>query len=164
MLTRRSAVAAATLGGILLFSPAWTQQTAKPGEIPMPHHAHGTFTVKMGAPTPGPAEGMSRFSMTKEIHGDIEGASTGEMIAAGNPQLASAGYVAIELVTGTLDGKAGSFALQHTATMSGKALDMDIVVTPGSGTGDLKGIAGAFKINIKDGQHFYDLDYTLPEK
>ena len=129
----------------------------------MSHHAHGTFTVKMGAPTSGPADGLSRFSMTKEVHGSFEGTSQGEMLAGGDYSKATAGYVAIELFTGTLDGKSGSFALQHTATMNGKALDMDIVVTPGSGTGELKGITGTFKITIKDGQHFYDLDYTLPE-
>ena len=127
------------------------------------HHAHGTFTVKMGAPAPGPAEGLSRFTMEKEIHGDLEGTSKGEMIAAGDYKLATAGYVAIELVSGKLDGHTGSFALQHTATMNGKALDMDVVITPGSGTGDLKGIGGTFKILIKDGQHYWDLDYSLPE-
>ena len=129
----------------------------------MIHQAHGTFSVKMGAPTPGPAEGLSRFSMEKEIHGSIEGTSRGEMIAGGNYQLATAGYVAIEVVTGTLDGKHGSFALQHTATMNGQALDMDIVVTPGSGNGELKGITGTFKIIVKDGQHSYEMAYALPK-
>ena len=84
------------------------------------------------------------------------------MIAGGNYEIGAAGYVAIETLTGTLEGKHGSFALQHTATMKGKALNMTIMVTPGSGTGELKGMDGSFTITIKDGQHFYDLEYTLP--
>jgi hypothetical protein len=149
--------------GVLALTAAFAQQATPLKETHPMHHAHGTFTVKMGAPTAGPAEGLSRFTMTKEIHGGIEGTSQGEMISGGDYKLGAAGYVAIEFVSGTLEGKSGSFALQHTATMKGPALNMDILVTPGSGTGELKGIDGKFTITIKDGQHFYDLDYTLPE-
>jgi hypothetical protein len=71
--------------------------------------------------------------------------------------------VAIEMVTGTLAGKKGSFALQHSATMDANGPKMTVIVVPGSGTEELKGIAGTFTIRIEGGQHFYDLDYTLPE-
>ena len=74
----------------------------------------------------------------------------------------TAGYVAIEVVTGTLQGKHGSFALQHSATMDQNGSKMTVLVVPGSGTGELKGIAGTFTIQIDKGQHSYDLDYTLP--
>ena len=126
-------------------------------------HAHGTFTVKMGAPTAGPANGLSRFTMTKELHGDLEGSSTGEMIAGGNYATGSAGYVALEVVTGTMRGRHGSFALQQIGAMDKGRQDLTVTVTPGSGSGDLQGIGGTFRITIKDGQHFYDLDYTLAE-
>ena len=122
----------------------------------MPVHACGTFTVKMGAPKPGPAAGLSSFTMEKHFQGSFEGSGRGEMIAGSNYQTEAAGYVAIKTLNGTLQGKHGSFALQHTATMKGKALNMTITVTPGSGTGELKGIDGSFVIAIKDGQHFYD--------
>ena len=161
---RHPAIMHALIGGTLLLSTAFRQENVKPQGVPTMHHAHGTFTVKMGAPAPGPATGLSRFSMTKEIHGSIEGTSSGEMIAGGDYTTGMAGYVAAEVVTGTLDGKAGSFALQHSATMKGPAQQMNIVVTPGSGTGDLKGLEGTFTIIIKDGQHSYDMEYTLPEK
>ena len=128
----------------------------------MTQHAHGTFTVKMGAPTPGPAEGLSTLTMEKHLEGSFEGSAHGEMIAGGNYQTGAAGYVAIEVLTGKLNGKTGSFALQHTATMKGKALDMNIIVTPGSGTGELRGIDGTFNIIVQNGQHAYSLDYTLP--
>ena len=72
--------------------------------------------------------------------------------------------MAIELVTGTLAGKHGSFALQHFATMDASGPKMQVIVVPGSGTGELKGIAGTFTIRIENGQHFYDFDYTLPEE
>ena len=129
----------------------------------MTHHAHGTFTVNMQPLTPAPAEGLSRYSLDKQIHGDLEATSKGEMLSGGDPKLGEAGYVAIELVTGTLAGKHGSFALQHSATMGRSGQKMTVIVVPGSGTGELKGIAGTFTIHIEKGQHSYDFDYTLPE-
>jgi hypothetical protein len=89
--------------------------------------------------------------------------SKGEMFSGGDPKAGTAGYVAIEMVTGTLAGKHGSFALQHSATMDASGPKMTVIVVPGSGTGELKGIAGTFTIWIEGGQHLYDLDYTLPE-
>lgn len=129
----------------------------------MPHHAHGAFTVKVLPLTPAPAEGLSRYSINKEIHGDLEATTVGEMYSGGDPKQGLAGYVAIEVVTGTLAGKHGSFALQHSATMDQNGPKMTVVVVPGSGTGELKGIAGTFTIKIEGGVHSYDLEYTLPE-
>jgi len=129
----------------------------------MTHHAHGTFTVNVQPLTPPPAEGLSRFSIDKIIHGDLEATTKGEMYSGGDPKLGEAGYVAIEVVTGTLAGKHGSFALQHSATMDRSGYKMSVIVVPGSGTGELKGIAGTFTIHIENGQHSYDFEYTLPE-
>ena len=125
--------------------------------------AHGTFTVKISPLTPGPAEGLGRFSIDKEIHGDLDATTKGEMLSGGDPKSGTAGYVAIEMVTGTLAGKPGSFALQHFATMDASGPKMSVVVVPGSGTGELKGIAGTFTIKIEGGVHSYELAYTLPE-
>ena len=128
----------------------------------MPHHARGTFEVKI-QPLPAPdMEGVARFSIDKTLHGDLEATTKGEMFTAGNPQAGAAGYVAIETVSGTLAGKSGSFVLQHFATMSASGPDMMVKVTPGSGTGELKGISGTFTITIADGKHSYDLEYELP--
>jgi hypothetical protein len=132
-------------------------------ETPMTYHAHGTFTVDIQPLTPAPAEGLGRFSIDKQIHGDLEATSKGEMLSGGDPKQGEAGYVAIEVVTGTLAGKHGSFALQHSATMDRSGYKMTVIVVPGSGTGELKGIAGTFTIHIEKGQHSYDFDYTLPE-
>lgn len=127
------------------------------------HHATGTFTVDMKPLTPAPAEGLGRFSIDKVIHGDLEATTKGEMFSGGDYKLGAAGYVAIEMVTGTLAGKHGSFALQHMATMDAGGPKMNVVVVPGSGTGELKGIAGLFTIIIAEGKHTYDLEYSLPE-
>lgn len=124
------------------------------------HHAHGTFTVDVRPAQPELPEGLKRYSLDKQIHGDLEGASKGEMLAGGDPRQGQAGYVAMELVTGTLDGKRGSFALQHSATMSASGQNMTVIVVPGSGTDELKGISGTFTIRIEGKQHFYDFDYT----
>ncbi len=129
----------------------------------MPHHAAGSFTVKLQPSAATATDGWKRFSMEKHFQGSLEGTSAGEMIAAGDPKTGEAGYVAIETVTGKLDGKKGSFALQQFATMSGGGQKLEVTVTPGSGTGELAGIAGTFTIQVANGQHSYTLDYTLPE-
>jgi hypothetical protein len=125
-------------------------------------HARGTFTVAVLPLSPAPADGLNRYSINKEIHGDLEATTKGEMFSGGDPKQGVAGYVAIEVVTGTLQGKQGSFALQQLATMDASGSKMTVVVVPGSGTGELKGISGTFTINILDGQHSYDLEYILP--
>ncbi|MGH9591858.1 MAG: DUF3224 domain-containing protein, partial [Bryobacteraceae bacterium] len=86
----------------------------------------------------------------------------GQMLTAGTDVKGSAGYVAIERVTGTLQGRTGSFTLQHSGTMAHGALQLLITVVPDSGTGQLTGIAGTFNIQIADGKHSYVFDYTLP--
>ncbi len=127
----------------------------------MPHHARGTFEVKMQPITPPDVPGVARFSIDKTIHGDLEATTKGEMYTAGDPKAGTAGYVAIESVTGKLDNKTGGFVLQHFATMDSSGRDMIVKVVPGSGTGELKGISGTFTIIIADGKHSYDLEYQL---
>jgi hypothetical protein len=147
-----------------LYSNAQQPPAAPAREVRMSHNAQGTFTVKVQPLVPAPAEGLGRFSINKEIHGDLEATTKGEMFSAGDPRQGMAGYVAIEVVTGTLAGKKGSFALQHMATMDAKGPKMTVIVTPGSGTDELKGIAGTFTIHIENGKHSYELEYTLPEQ
>lgn len=129
----------------------------------MTHHAQGIFSVDVHPISPSPAEGLGRYSIDKQIHGDLEATSKGEMFSGGDPRKGTAGYVAIEVVTGTLGGKHGSFALQHFATMDAGGAKMQVVVVPGSGTGELKGITGTFTINIDKGQHSYEFEYTSAE-
>jgi hypothetical protein len=126
------------------------------------HHAQGTFTVDVHPLSPAPVEGIGRFSINKTIHGDIEATSIGEMFTGGDPKKGLAGYVAIEFVTGAFDGKQGSFALQHFATMDGNGPKMQVIVVPGSGTGELAGIEGTFTIRVENREHFYEFEYALP--
>jgi len=125
--------------------------------------AHGTFSVDVHPLSPAPAAGIGRFSINKTIHGDIEATSIGEMFTGGDPKKGLAGYVAIEFVIGTINGKHGSFALQHFATMDGNGPKMQVIVVPGSGTGELAGIEGTFTIRVENREHFYDFEYALPE-
>ena len=127
----------------------------------MTQHARGSFDVTTQPKAPEPGEGLSRFSLAKQLRGDLEGTSQGEMLTGGDPAQGEAGYVAIERVTGTVHGKRGSFALQHWGTMSRAGLAMQVAVVPGSGTGELKGIEGKFIIQVSGGQHSYELVYTL---
>jgi hypothetical protein len=107
----------------------------------------------------GPAVG--RYSLEKQFHGDIEGTSKGEMLAIGTAVEGSAGYVAMEQVSGKLNGRQGSFALQHSGTMTRGAAELIVAVVPDSGTGELVGLAGKMEIKIADGKHFYDIAFTL---
>jgi hypothetical protein len=126
-------------------------------------HAIGTFDVKMTPQTEEKTDGatLSRLSIEKEFHGDLEATSKGEMLGARAEIQGSAGYVAMERVTGKLQGRSGSFVLQHIGTMTRGALQMSVTVVPDSGSGQLAGIAGTMTIKIENGKHFYDFTYTL---
>jgi hypothetical protein len=131
----------------------------------MAQHAAGTFEVKT---TPLPQDdttggaAIGRFALDKQFHGDLEAASKGEMLGAGDPAKGTAGYVAIEHVTGTLRGRSGSFALQHIGTMDQGKVQLAVTVVPGSGAGELAAIAGTMTITVAAGKHSYEFDYTLP--
>jgi hypothetical protein len=131
----------------------------------MTRHAEGTFDVKT-TPLPGDDTTagtlIGRYALVKQLHGDLEGTSKGEMLSAGEPSSGNAGYVAIEQVTGTLAGHTGSFALQHMGVMENGSYRLTVIVVPGSGTGQLTGITGAMTITIANGKHSYTLEYTLP--
>jgi hypothetical protein len=126
-------------------------------------HAAGPFDVKViPQPTdPGTDAGIGRLLLDKQFHGDLEATSKGQMLTAGTPVEGSAGYVAIERVDGTLQGRRGTFALQHLGTMTRGAPSLTIRVVPDSGTGELKGLSGSMSIAIVDGKHSYDLEYEL---
>lgn len=134
-------------------------------ERPMTHHAEGAFEVKLTPLTEGNTDwgALGRFGLDKRFSGDLEATSRGQMLSCGDPKGGSAGYVAIEVLTGSLGGRRGGFALQHSGTMQDGRSDMVITVVPGSGTGELKGLAGTFRILLEGGKHRYAFDYTLPE-
>jgi len=128
--------------------------------------AIGTFEVHLGSlETYNQAADakVGRMSIDKTFAGDIVGTSRGEMLTGGSPAEGSAGYVAIERVTGSLAGRSGSFLLQHSATMTPASQEQTVTVVPDSGTGELEGVTGSMSIEIRNGKHFYDFAYTLPD-
>jgi hypothetical protein len=129
-------------------------------------NARGRFDVKVTPIAPDAGAGrFNRLLLDKQIHGDLEATSEGEMMGADSPVQGSAGYVAVERVTGTLHGKRGSFVLQHKSSMRrGADFKMDITVVPDSGTDELAGITGTFTILFEGKDHLYSFDYTLEEK
>ena len=131
----------------------------------MSQHAEGIFEVKnspLGADEAIAGTTIGRFALDKLFHGDLEGTSKGEMLGAGNPATGTAGYVAVEQVTGALNGRNGSFALQHFGTMEENRFDLTVKVVPGSGTDELIGISGTMTIAVANGKHSWKFDYTLP--
>ncbi len=129
-------------------------------------HASGPFEVKIVPQTPdGKFEDatMGRMTIDKQFHGDLEATSKGTMLTAMTETKGSAGYVAVERVSGTLHGRSGTFALQHSGTMTRGVPQLSVTVVPDSGTGQLVGLTGKMTINITDGKHSYDFEYTLPE-
>ena len=132
----------------------------------MTEHASGPFDVKLTPQKPDSAAaesaGLGRMSIEKQFHGDLEATSVGEMLAAMGAGQGSAGYVAIERVSGTLHGRSGSFVLQHNATMTRGAPSLNVIVVPDSGSGELAGLAGTMNIVIAEGgKHSYEFAYTL---
>lgn len=127
-------------------------------------HASGTFDVQLTpeANDSAPAGvALGRLAIDKQFHGNLEATSKGAMLSARTPVADSAGYVAIERVTGMLHGQPGSFVLQHNGMVTRGVSSLTIHVVPDSGTDELTGIAGEMTINIADGKHFYEFDYTL---
>jgi Protein of unknown function (DUF3224) len=128
-------------------------------------HANGPFDVKLSPQSPAPgieAANLGRQTIDKQFHGDLKATSLGEMIAAMSSVQGSAGYVAMERVTGVLHGKRGSFVLQHTGIMDRGTPSLVITVVPDSGTDALTGLTGSMKIQIEQGKHSYTFDYDLP--
>jgi hypothetical protein len=128
-------------------------------------HARGTFNVKVQpVETTDHPEGttLGRLSIDKQFQGDIVATSQGQMLSAGGSTKGSGVYVAVERVSGTLNGKTGTFVLHHTGVMTRGAPSLTITVAPDSGSGELVGLAGSMTLVIADGKHSYDLEYTLP--
>jgi hypothetical protein len=126
--------------------------------------ATGTFDVEI-EPQPSSdraqAAKLGRMTIDKQFAGDLQATSAGEMLAAITGVEGSAGYVALERVTGTLQGRRGSFFLQHSGLMARGAQQLEITVVPDSGTEELAGLAGKMAIFIENGEHRYEFTYTL---
>ena len=105
---------------------------------------------------------FGRLLLTKKFNGDLTATARGQMLSSGTLTKGSAGYVAIDQVTGTLEGRQGSFVLQHTGSMNRGVPTLSIMVVPDSGTDELAGLSGTLSINIIDGKHFYDFIYSIP--
>ncbi len=144
--------------GIITKERAMTKQVEGPFDVKLtPQTLHAELAGDPGAM-------LGRFSLDKQFHGELEATSRGEMLSAGTATKGSAGYVAMERVSGTLGGKRGTFALQHSATMNRGTPALRIEVVPDSGTGELEGLTGTMKINIVEKKHFYVFEYALPGK
>lgn len=125
--------------------------------------ASGTFAVRVSpqAPIEGDTSGVGRLLLDKQFQGDLEGSSKGQMLAVSSAVEGSAGYVAMEQVTGALQGKSGSFALQHFGKMTRGTPELNVTVVPDSGTGELEGLSGKMQIIIAEGKHSYEFDYEF---
>jgi len=129
----------------------------------MTHHATGPFEVKL-TPQPSEAENpaLGRMTIDKQFHGELEAVSQGQMLSALTSTKGSAGYVAMEVVDGTLGGHKGTFVLQHSGTMDRGRSQLSVTVVPDSGTDELRGLSGSMKVRIEPGgKHFYDFNYQI---
>jgi hypothetical protein len=129
-------------------------------------HAAGSFEVNVQPLSNADVSAdalFGRFLLIKTFSGDLVAEGRGQMLSAGTATQGSAGYVAIDQISGTLAGRKGSFVLQHSGTMNRGAPALSIAVVPDSGTGGLAGLSGTLKIDIVDKRHFYEFDYSLPE-
>lgn len=149
----------------LSVAPSGAASSAE-GDHRMQVHATGSFSISM---TPAAAlqrsgsTTLGRVLLDKVYAGDLVATAKGEMLSAVTDTKGAAGYVAMEAITGVLQGRQGSFVAQHAGTMADGQQQLSIVIVPHSGTGQLTGISGTLAIRIENGQHFYDIDYSLPE-
>ena len=128
----------------------------------MTTRATGTFEVKLTPQDDGPDAPVGRMTLDKQFHGDLAGTSKGQMLMSSSPSVnGSAGYVAIEKVTATLNGHHGTFYLQHSGTMTRGVGELTITVIPDSGTDELAGLRGKMTIIIADGKHSYEFEFEL---
>ncbi len=130
----------------------------------MTSHASGTFEVKLVPQVPEDNVGdpsIGRMSIDKEFKGDLHAVSKGQMLALRTGVEGSAGYVAIERVTGSLGGRKGTFALQHYGIMRRGAPELILTVIPDSGADELAGLEGKMRIVIANGAHSYEFDYDI---
>jgi len=124
----------------------------------------GEFDVKMAPETlsaTAAQSGLGRMSLDKRYHGLLEASGHGEMLSVRASEPGSAGYVALERVQGTLDGRQGSFYLQHSGTMTRGAPTLSVTVVPDTGTDALQGLQGKLAIRIENGKHYYDFTYDF---
>jgi hypothetical protein len=137
---------------------------AAPAQAETIMHAIGTFSVKMTPVSQNSVDGvaMAQMQVSKAFTGGMVAMGEGDMLTAAGAVPESAAYVLIERVTGTVAGKAGSFALMHHATMNRGVPDQHISIVPDSGSGALTGISGSLSMRIEAGVHHYDLAYALP--
>jgi hypothetical protein len=132
----------------------------------MTTHAGGTFEVKLspqGQDDKAEGSSLGRMTLDKQFRGDLEATAKGQMLVAGTEVKNSAGYVAIERITGTLHGRSGSFVLQHSGIMTRGAPQQTITVVPDSGSGQLAGLSGSMTVVIEGRKHSYIFDYVLTE-
>ncbi|MBK8594621.1 MAG: DUF3224 domain-containing protein [Holophagales bacterium] len=157
-------LAIAVGAGVASPSAAQTDSPAPPAarkEVPVNRRVTGTFEVVLTPQTTEAGPVVARMSIAKQFHGELEATSKGEMLASSSSVKGSAGYVAIEHVAGTLQGRQGTFVLQHTGTMTRGAPSLSVTVVPDSGTGKLTGLSGTMAIRIEAGKHFYDFEYSI---
>jgi hypothetical protein len=156
-------------GGNLVCDGVLRLAGIEPGqkEFEMHYTAIGPFDITLNPePLSSVAEqsGLGRLSLDKQFQGDLEATSQGEMLSFRSRVQGSAGYVAMEVVRGTLHGRSGSFVLQHSSSMNRGTPAQSITVVPDSGTDALSGLTGSMVITITDGQHSYNFEYALPDQ
>ncbi len=123
--------------------------------------AAGPFDVKLMPQPPGEDAVLGRLTLDKKFHGDLQATSKGQMLAFSSSVKDSAGYVAMEQVAGTLQGRQGTFVLQHSGTMTRGNGQLVVTVVPDSGTDELVGLSGSMRIDNADGKHSYVFEYTI---
>lgn len=170
---RRASAAVSLLVAMAVTPVVPAEAESPPGQVSpnarsvMSNKVRGSFDVKLtpeGLEDKAEGSSLGRMSIEKQFHGDLEATSKGQMLTGVSAVPGSAGYVAMERVSGTLKGRRGSFILQHTGTMSKRdGFLLSVTVVPDSGSGQLTGLSGKLDIQIVDGKHFYEFEYTLPD-
>ena len=158
----RAAAAYSILASAFILVTEAARTEATQTEARVTHHARGDFEPRVIPRQDKAGDGrIGAWSLEKQFGGALTATSKGEMLGVRTASGTSGGYVAIEIVEGELDGRRGTFMLQHLGSMQGGRSQMTVTVVPDSGTGELVGISGSMRIIIEQGRHSYDFEYVI---
>jgi hypothetical protein len=132
----------------------------------MKRHVTGTFTFSGWAEnTSAQAVGgarLGRASVSNTFTGALDAAGVVEyaLVYTSATEGVFCGY---EHLTGSVEGRRGSFVIEHRGRFTGDTVHCALTVVPGSGSGELAGITGGGSFIARRGEPSttYALDYSL---
>lgn len=105
---------------------------------------------------------LNRASVKQTYSGSLDAKSTLEYLMTTFEDGRSS-FIGIEEIIGELEGKSGSFLLNHTGTHEDDVAKSTFEIIPNSGTGELEGISGSGHYEATHDQSTFRLFFEFKE-